>query len=279
MVAVLGPRSAAGIARIARVAGIAMIAGAVCGGCRAVLGIDGDRPVLDAAEAGPQEAPVEAGSAALNPFCSTLSPAAQRCADFEEGDPFAGWDNAGKVPNPGASGGGSFEELVEADGRKLLARTPAVLGSGGKAAAVLLYTMPSLAPRISVRADLKVITEDIPGAQQLVVMSIVFGDEGAVVVYRDKDGSAVAVVPDGLAARFPAWPAGAVRSIGIVVGTGANAFTRASVDGSWGPELALPAHFAKAQKPRIVLGPSVAATMGEAKISIDNVAIYWGAAQ
>jgi hypothetical protein len=258
-----------------------LVGGAAClVACRGVLGIDDDRPALVSPEAAPVEAgPGEEAGLSPNAYCSTLAPPAQRCADFEADDLFAGWDNAGKTPNPGLVGGGSFAELLEPDGRKLLARTPALVATDQHAYATLQYTLPSLAPRISIRAKLKVVTENIPGPTELVIMSLVFGDEGAVVIYRDKDGPAIAVVPDGKAARIPSWPVGSSRTIGIVVTTGANAFARGSIESEYGPELALPAHFANAKRPRVAIGPSVDAPMGEVALTIDDVAMYWGAAE
>jgi hypothetical protein len=263
-----------------RIAAVLM-AGLLCmGGCRAVLGIDNDRPALG--HEVPDASAEDGDDAGRQGYCSTLSPAAQRCVDFEEGDLFAGWDNEATTPNPGAIGGGIFEELLEPDGRKLLARLPALVGSGQHANAILLYSLASLPPRVSVYARLNVVTEDIPGTQELALMSIVFEDEGAVVVYRDRMGAAVAVVPDGKAARFPAWPVGAAHRISISVangkstlGEGALAF--ATIDGDFSPDLALPAHFMNARKARIMLGPSADSPMGEAKVAIDDVAIYWGA--
>jgi hypothetical protein len=258
-----------------------LLGGAVCvAACRGVLGIDEDRPSIDTPDAvsPDSDAATTDSERPLNPYCSTLAPPAQRCADFETGDLFTGWDNENKVPNPGLQGGGAFEELLELDGRKLLARTPALVGTGPHASATLLYTIPSVPRRISLRAKLNVLTEDIP-AGELVVMALTFGDEGAVLVYRDREGSAIAVVPDGLGAHFPAWAAGAARTIGIVVGTGTGAFARASLDGSWSPELALPAHFGNARQVYVAVGPSADAPMGAAKISIDDVALYWGATE
>lgn len=235
---------------------------------------DAQRGGVSTADAG-SEAP-QADARPRHVFCATLMPAAQRCADFEEGELLAGWDSAGRTPNPGEQGGGILEELLEPDGRKVLARTPAIVTAGQRMAAVLLYTFPSQTPRLSVVAKLNVVTEDIPGEEQLAVMSIVFGDEGAVVVARDRQGATIQVVPNGKGARFPSWPAGTAHDVGIAVATGSTGFALGSIDSTFGPELLLPAHFAKAAHVRVAIGPTAPAPMGAAKISIDNVAIRWG---
>ncbi len=162
---------------------------------------DAQRGGVSTADAG-SEAP-QADARPRHVFCATLMPAAQRCADFEEGELLAGWDSAGRTPNPGEQGGGILEELLEPDGRKVLARTPAIVTAGQRMAAVLLYTFPSQTPRLSVVAKLNVVTEDIPGEEQLAVMSIVFGDEGAVVVARDRQGATIKWFPTAKEHAFP----------------------------------------------------------------------------
>lgn len=267
----IGPRihpwAALGIAGLACLAGLS--------GCRAVLGIHDDGRDVASADAG-EEAEVDAGRTAVNPFCAaqSLPLPPPRCADFEQGDLFAGWDNQGQTPNPGLVGGGTFEELLATDGRKLAARTPPIVAADQHASAVLLYTMPSLAKNIGLRARLTVMTEEIPGPTTIVLMSIAFGDEGAVVVYRDREGTAIAVVPDGKAARFPTWPVGVARTVVLAVATGAKPSAQASLDGDAGPELVLPAHFSNARTRRVMLGPSVDGPMGEVKVSLDDVMVY-----
>lgn len=101
---------------------------------------------------------------------------------------------------------------------------------------------------------MKVVTEEHRPDNEALVMQLVFGDEGAVVVYRDAEGAAVAVVPGGKAARFPSWPAGAI-----------------------GPALIVPAHFQNAGPPRVIIGLRTFAPVGEMKLVVDDVAIYWAA--
>src|SRR5689334_18982628 len=114
-------------------------------GCRAVLGIDESRNLLepdagvsdtDASDAGdiPDTAPTM-------PYCASLSPPPAFCADFDEALVTKGWENEGKVPDPGEFGGGHIA-LDTANAQSLPASAafdlPALVTNKGKASAFLL---------------------------------------------------------------------------------------------------------------------------------------------
>jgi hypothetical protein len=176
-------------------------------------------------------------------------------------------------------GGASLEPLRDASGRKVLVTTPKLVATGQKSGANLFFTLPVRASRLFVKAELKVITEQHTPDNEALIIQLVFGDEGAVVIYRDTLGAAVAVVPGGKAARFPSWPAGTTHTIGVSVDNaplrGADGFAEASIDDAIGPELIVPARFQNAGPPRVIIGARTFAPVGEMKLVVDNVAIYW----
>lgn len=250
-------------------------------GCRDVLGIREEAPLDDAgaADAAPADAASDAPPVTGPTFCDTLEPPAQHCADFERGALLAGWDAEGLNPDPMTHGGGTLGELRDPSGRKLVATTPVLVADGEKAGANLFFLLPVQPSRVVVQAQMKVVTESHQPDNEALVMQIVFGDEGAVVIYRDTLGAAVAVVPGGKAARFPSWATGATHTISVSVDNaplrGADGFAEASIDGALGPELILPAHFQKAGPPRVIVGLRTFAPVGEMKLVVDDVAIYW----
>jgi len=130
-----------------------------------------------------------------------------------------------------------------------------------------------------VQAQMKVITEQHEPDNEALLIQLVFGDEGAVVIYRDSLGAAVAVTPGGKAARFPSWPVGTTHTIGVSVDNtparGADGFAEASIDGAIGPELIVPARFQNAGPPNVVIGLRTFAPVGAMQLVVDDVAIYW----
>ena len=251
----------------------------VTAGCRDVLDIR-ERPLLEDAGASADTGGGAGDAASADPtFCDTLTPAPQHCADFEKGDLLSGWDAQGQVPDPATHGGGAFGELRDASGRKLVVTTPPLVATGEKAGANLFLTLPVRPSRLLVQAQMTVVTEEHLADNETLLVQLVFGNEGAVVVYRDTLGAAVAVVPGGKAARFPSWPVGTTHTIGVSVDNaplrGADGFAEASIDGELGPELVVPAHFQNAGPPRVVIGLRAFAPVGAMKLLVDDVAIYW----
>jgi hypothetical protein len=244
--------------------------------CRGVLGLE-DRPSLEADAGAPPDA--EAGPP-VSTFCSKLMPPAQKCSDFDGEDPFAEWDNGRLVPDPGLASGGTFELLAQTEGKSLLARLPGVVDKDKRVAATLQVDTPTLGKRLLLEAKLKVVTEQIPGDSNVVLLSIAFGDEGAVIVYRDATGPAMAVVPDGKGVKIDGWAIGKTHTVGVVVSANKEGALTAQCrfDGEQSPELAVPTHFRMATRPpRIVVGPSALAPIGEVKVEIDDVTVYWDA--
>jgi hypothetical protein len=257
--------------------GLVAMAIAQLAGCRDVLDIR-DRPLVE--DAGVADAMgVDAAETGPPTFCETLMPAAQHCADFERGELLAGWDAQLVVPDPAVHGGGALEELRDASGRKLLVTTPAKVATGDKAGANLFLMLPVRPTRLLVKAEMTVVTEDHQPDNEALVIQLVFGDEGAVVIYRDLEGAAAAVVPGGKAVRFPSWPAGTPHTIGLSVDNepvrGPDGVADASIDGVLSPELLVPAHFQKAGPPRVIIGLRTFAPVGPMKLVVDDVAIYW----
>ena len=250
-------------------------------GCRDVLGIHEMANVDDAGADVANAVDNDAAPVTGPTFCDTLAPPAQHCADFEKGDLGAGWDAQGLLPDPAVHGGGTLGELRDPGGRKLVATTPTLIATGARAGANVFLLLPVRPSRLVVRAQMKVVTEEHRPDNEALVMQLVFGDEGAVVVYRDAEGAAVAVVPGGKAARFPSWPVGQDHTIGVSVDNapvrGADGFAEASIDGAIGPELIVPAHFQNAGPPRVIIGLRTFAPVGEMKLVVDDVAIYWAA--
>jgi len=81
-------------------------------GCRDLLGIHEMATVEDAGAADVVNAPDTDAAPVTGPtFCDTLAPPAQHCSDFEKGDPGAGWDAQGLLPDPAIHGGGTLGEL------------------------------------------------------------------------------------------------------------------------------------------------------------------------
>jgi len=264
--------------RTAEAIGAGVLALALLTGCRDVLGIR-ERPLVEE-DAGAPDASADADAAPAAPtFCETLTPAPQHCADFEKGELLAGWDAQGLIPDPAVHGGGALAELRDASGRKLLVTAPALVATGQKAGANLFLTVPVRVSRLLVRAEMKVLTEEHLPDNEALIVQLVFGKEGAVVLYRDVEGAAVAVVPGGKAARFPSWPVGTTHTIGVSVDNapvrGADGFAEASIDGAIGPELIVPARFQNAGPPNVVIGLRTFAPVGAMQLVVDDVAIYW----
>jgi hypothetical protein len=264
--------------RGAQIAALAGTVALVLAGCRGILGVD-ERPNI-VEDAGVDAGAEDADAAPPGPtFCDKLNPPAQHCSDFETGDLRKGWDQETKLPDPGVHGGGILEELRDPAGRMLLASTPALTADGQKAGANLFLTLPVRPTRVMVQADMNVITEEHVPANEALLMQVVFGNEGAVVVYRDSQGAAVLVTPDGKGARFPFWPLGSKHRVSISVDNapvrGADGFAEAAIDGALGPELIVPAHFQKAGPPIVVIGVRTFAPVGPMKVAIDDIAIYW----
>ena len=246
-------------------------------GCRDLLGIE-ERPLAAEIDGG-TDAPLPDVAPAPATYCTTLSPPAQHCADFDVGDVFEGWRGQGEMPYPGINGGATFDVVPRGDGRQLLAKLPTLVPPSNPAQATLIFDVPMASERLSMTATFTVRTESIPAGENVILASVAFGTAGGLVMYRDEEGGVIAVVPVGKAARYPSWVVGTEHNVGFVLSLVAGAtYVQGIIDGTLGPELVVPASYAK-EKPRIVVGPAATAPMGAFEMSVDDVAIYWGAAQ
>ena len=248
-------------------------------GCRDLLDIE-ERPLLADVDGG-SDAAADAADAAPRPptYCTKLSPPAQHCADFDLGDVLEGWRGEGEVPYPGVNGGASLDTVARGGGRQLLAKLPTLVPPSNSAQSTLIFDVPVASERLSMNATFTVRSESIPAGENVIVASVAFGAAGGLVLYRDEEGGVIAVVPVGKAARFPSWAVGTEHTVGFVLSLVAGAtYVQGTIDGTLGPELVVPSSYAK-EVPRIVLGPAASAPMGAFEMAIDDVAIYWGAAQ
>ena len=248
-------------------------------GCRDLLDVH-DRPLLVPEEGGAPDGG-DRDSAPLPPsFCTTLSPPAQHCSDFDRGDFLEGWRGQGEVPYPGVNGGASLDVVADGAGRLLLAKTPTLVTPSTNAQATMIFDVPVRSERLAVHAKVNVRTETIPAGQDVILLSVAFGTAGGIVIYRDAEGGVVAVVPKGKAARYPSWAVGTTHTVGFALSLVAGAtFVQGVIDSTLGPELEVPSSYATSGPTRLVLGPAVVAPMGAFEVTIDDVAMYWGDGQ
>jgi hypothetical protein len=247
-------------------------------GCRDLLDIH-DRPLAAEVDGGSDAQVADVMPPPPATYCTALSPPAQHCSDFDVGDVFEGWRGQGEVPYPGLNGGATLDVVARGGGRQLLAKLPALVAPTSVAQATLIFDVPVASERLSMTATITVRSENIPAGEEIILASVAFGNAGGLVLYRDLEGGVIAVVPVGKAARYPSWTAGTEHTVGFVLSlvTGAT-YVQGIIDGTLGPELAVPSSYAK-ERPRFVMGPAASAPMGAFEMSFDDVAIYWGAAQ
>jgi len=157
--------------------------------------------VTDAADASNVDASDE--SARPERFCVTSRPAPVFCADFDEGDIRAGWDNGKFTPDPLVNGGGQTDEEVELgrprDGtRAVTFRVPAVATGKNGGQAYLLRVFSERTDLVETEVAFRMNTADPrPGTRSVQLFGMDFGlsgGAGGVTLARDGAGYYVAVV-------------------------------------------------------------------------------------
>jgi hypothetical protein len=267
------------------------------GGCRGILGIEpapGEPPAEASMEASTDAAIEEAADVdarpadAGPPFCTSLSPQAEFCADFDEPhtDFESGWDNdtdAG-IPDPGVSGCG----MLQVDTKKfrswpasVLVSTPDVVSSSGEVNATLLKTIP-LMTKLTVQFDIFVDTLILSkGAGTIIIAAVDYGDTGAVTLFLDAGGLELSVdpVPGTEETLLANVPTGTWTTVKLEVSTsgGGSDGTAYAASSGFNASASVPAtYFQSSSQPvRVILGASAGGPVGMFAANIDNVAMYW----
>jgi hypothetical protein len=182
-------------------------AAVACGlsACGLVFDLDalgsGGPVVTDAADA----ANVDAADEDARPerFCVTSRPVPVFCADFDEGDIRAGWDNAKFTPDPLVNGGGRTDEELELgrprDGtRAVTFRVPAVATGESGGVAYFLRVFSERADLVETEVAFRMNTADPrPVTRSVPLFGMDFGlsgSAGGVLLARDGAGYYVAVL-------------------------------------------------------------------------------------
>jgi hypothetical protein len=266
-------------------------------GCRGVLGIDEDRKLL-AADGGEVDAgdtaDADAGADAGAGFCDSLAPKPAFCADFDQGDVNQGWENEGKVPNPGEFGGGKIEldrEVARSTPASAGFSLPALVTSSGRAAAFLLSKYTTVPSAIRVDFDVFIATEYLPKATggNVVVASVRFVPNCSVEIVRDSVGAAMAVYVGAVGTRTSVtalsepFPVGIWKRVTIFVhadmdagANGTDGIAEVSVDSIPAASAPIPTAFrAGATSVNVTLGAVFGdGPIGPFRSNLDNVRIY-----
>ncbi len=291
------PRYNARVASPARAAFLGLAITGVVAGCRGILGIDA-LPAQVPADAGSDDAPsadvatdAVPGVDARPPYCATLSPTPQFCADFDEPDFEVGWanDTDAGIPDPGEIGGGTLSadrKLSLSAPASLLVSTPAQMTTGN-ISAIVVKTVPATS-KLILQFELYVDKLDVMEAAGVTVAGLDFGNDGDIAIFLDKNGLELAVEgpgPDaGVAAvqHITAFPSGSWTLIELIVSKVATIGT--GEPGGWvnveclggSTTAALPLLIQNRTVPfQVVLGSSPGAPVGPFTANMDNVQMYW----
>jgi hypothetical protein len=269
------------------------------GACRAILGIDDSRPLLDD-DAGGDDGGTIVGDAsdgeASLPFCANLSPPATFCADFDEpGDFRAGFYNAGKTPDPGQSGGGILQpsddpslpvNYFRSPPRSASFTLPALLSHGSNASAFMTAQLPTPLRYAVITVDLRIDTEQyVPdGGAKSEVLGLTFDQQVLVTIIRAEDGLRMDVSPDAqtvVKAPFTTTlPVGTWKTLQLLVhnypvGDDGSGEVIAILDGP-AASLPLPASTQGATAINLDLGFTAAfGPMGTMRLNADNLAVTY----
>ena len=248
-------------------------------GCRGVLGID-DLPARPEADAAPDAA--DAGPR----FCDKVTPKPEFCADFDDDGPLEeAFDNAKVSPDPGVGGGGKIdpdlEQFSSAPRSARLWSSAVLVARNATAYLAKMYDAPRA--NIDVVVDAKIATLDIPvtNGGHVIVLYLDFGAPGAIAVYRDAVGPAVAVFEGAspptvtnITAPFPVGTWKSIHAFYLANATdgGANGEFHVLIDNTTGAIVPVPAAL-RAAKPSILVGPTITGPMGKFEMNVDNVRI------
>jgi hypothetical protein len=286
------------VGSLARAMFLGLTIAAALAGCRGILGIEplaaevpGDAASDDAVapDVATDAAPdVDAGP----PYCTTLSPAPQFCADFDEEDFERGWDNdthAG-IPDPGEIGGGMLSadrKVFLSKPASLLVQTGYKLSTTGNLAAIVVKSVPSTS-RLTLQFDLWVDEIDVTATAGVTVAGLDYANDGDIEVFLDSDGLELAVQgPDPDAGPISVqhvvtpFPTGMWTTIELIVST----LPTTGQPGGWvnaecaggSATAALPLLIENRIAPsfQVVLGSSPGGPVGPFQANVDNVRMYW----
>jgi hypothetical protein len=216
----------------------------------------------------------DATSAPEASFCQTLVPAADFCADFDEGDVKKGWDNASLVPDPFEVGGGTIGlDDDDCDGTHAMAgNIPAISGPTIKGEEATLVKTFDVTPGFSMIFQLRMRIDTggpSPGTRGFGVMNASLGPSGEIGridVYRDANGNGLTYfegVTPGARQAFPVLPSGTwieltllIKTIDPTIDGGAGGTATLVVDGTKVASVVLPGSFQSATVAWIEVGPS-----------------------
>jgi hypothetical protein len=260
-------------------------------GCRGLLGIDDGPPVLaeDAGTADARDARDAADGGAKGTFCASLSPQPLFCADFDENQVAAGWENEGKVPDPGEFGGGhlaldSTSSLSAPASASFV--LPALVTSSSKAAAFLLTKLSIVPTAARVEFDVRVGTELFPRGPGNVIVAVVhFVPTCSIEIVRDSAGTALAIYGAGgkrlsVTPIAESFPVGAWKRVTIFahddLDGGSGGTAAVDIDHVPAASAPIPSDYRRgASEVRISVGaPLGAGPMGAFRANVDNVRVY-----
>ena len=252
---------------------------------------DGDDAGDDAADAAPKPH-----------FCSTLSPAANFCADFDVGDLEKGFLNDMANPDPGTAGGGKIfpdDDLATSydQTRSIAFSAPALIATTNKAQSYLIKTVPIAPQDLIIIADIRISTEQIPSTGNplndgnLFLFDVMWGtpqtpaSAGELSIVREPLQKTIVAAFDGinglpLVDFTQPLADGVWKELKLIfynrpVDGGPEGVLNIYLDGVRAAQQPLPASY---QGTYALLGlgvPIARGPMGVFQMSMDNLRIYW----
>jgi hypothetical protein len=250
-----------------------VLALATAAGCRPLLSIDSDPPLLpEDAGAATDATSEESGSAPS--YCASLDPQPQFCADFEEGAVTRGWDNAEAAPDPFVTGAGTLvRDDINFRSAPHGASTgvPALLAPS-TASVALVKSFTSAPVNLVLDFDVRIDTQDFRQAGQVVMLLSMTFPRGQIAIGRGASGLSLAWFDGAAQDQAPSTeplPVGAWRRLSLLL---TSTEITLQVDGVLAATLERPASFGG--KGTTYLGMGVvgaAGNMGPFRATFDNI--------
>jgi serine/threonine-protein kinase len=167
-------------------------------------------------------APPPAASTPPVPFCTTVSPKPDFCADFEGPEYRAGFYNADKTPDPGENGGGTIRLRPAQNGESAVAEmtSPPLAAATNKASAMLIAELAPIR-YATITLKLRVDAEKFLDEKAVAMLfQLDFGKAGAITISRKQAGMQLSVYDGPSSAKAPfamPIPVGKWQSLKILV--------------------------------------------------------------
>lgn len=236
-------------------------------------------------------------------FCTTLTPAADFCEDFDDGELEKGFINALANPDLGESGGGTIGPGTDLpssfDGTRYIDfALPVLMASTNTAGAELMTELPFVPTNFIIMADVRITSEDIPAAgtanpldPNVFLISSIWSTPtstttpGAFFVSQDAVGTSLVLFDDANelppARLKPSLALGGWTELKLILYNeprdgGTDGELDIYVNGVRAGEVKVPANFqTTTTPPKVQFGASTVGPMGAFQLSVDNVRMYW----